>query len=94
MIHDTVIEDHGMWQWTLAVSGGNVIARVGIPYDGVLTFSTESRPNTADTNSEYQLDIHEVVRRYVKESETEHDVDDLLERVQEALNTPEATDHD
>ena len=86
MIYDTVIESHGQWQWTLAVADGDVIARVGIPYDGVLTYSTEGRPNRADTNSEYQLPAREVVRRYVVESETDHDVDELLERVQGVLD--------
>jgi len=94
MIHDTVIEGHGMWQWTLAVTNGDMIARVEIPYDGVLTYSTQDRPNNPHKNSEYQLSAREVVRRYVVERETDHDVDDLLERVQEALDTPEGTDHD
>jgi len=86
MIHDAVIESHGQWQWTLAVSGDVVTARVGIPYDGVLTYSTADKENRSDKNSVYQLEAREVVERYVEHSETERGVDDLLADVRAALD--------
>jgi len=86
---DRVIESHGQWQWSLVISDGEVAARCGVPYDGVLTYSTKDRPNRADKTSEYQLDVQEVVERYVDESETDATVDELLARVRAALEEVE-----
>ncbi len=72
-----VIEDHGTWNWTLIVRDGEVLAVKAIPHEGQLIYSTEDKPNRAHKNSEFQLDVSEVVRRYVKKSRT-HSAKDQL----------------
>jgi len=80
-----VIEDHGTWEWTLLVRDGEVLAVKSVPYEGQLIYSTEDRPNRAHKNSEFQLGVSEVVRRYVHESDTDRDEGELIDRVQVVL---------
>jgi len=72
-----VIEDHGTWEWTLLVRDGELLAVRSIPYEGQLIYSTEDKPNRAHKNSKFQLAVSEVVRRYVRKSDT-HSAKDQL----------------
>lgn len=72
-------------EWSLLVDAeGEVVAVRTVPYDGQLVFSTEIRPNRRDKNSEYQLHVVEVVRRYAERSDTDRPVPELLEDVEAA----------
>jgi hypothetical protein len=85
MTDETIIEDLGMWQWTLAVSGDDVIARVAVPHNGATVYSTHERDIEPGTTSQYGLSAREVVRRYVDESATDATFGHLIDRVQVAL---------
>lgn len=87
MIDDTVIEDRGKWEWSLVVSGDDVIARLPVAYDGATIYSTQERQNSPHKASEYGLDARDVVRRYVDESDTDRTFDELIDEVQTALLT-------
>jgi hypothetical protein len=86
MCRDTVIENHGKWGWTLAVTATDeVVARQPIPHDGALVYSTKDWPNREGKYSEYQLKDREVIQRFVAESETDATVEALIDDVQAAL---------
>ena len=87
----TVIEDLGKWDWRLEVEpDGRVVARQPIPYDGVLIYSTEDRPNKPRARSEFGLGAREVVRRYARASDTDRTFGELIDAVQVALGRVEA----
>jgi len=82
----TVIDSCGRWDWTLRVTDdGDVVARRPVKFDGATIYSTEQRPNSIRKSSLYQLDVREVVDRYVYESDTEMTAGELLDRVQVAF---------
>lgn len=82
----TVIDSCGRWDWSLRVTDdGDVVARRPVKFDGATMFSTEQRANSLRKSSLYQLDAREVVERYVRESDTDRSVGDLIDRVQVAL---------
>lgn len=85
-----LIDDAGDGDFTLVVTDGEVEARKRIPYDGVLYYSTEERPRKPQARSEFGLDARDVVRRYVKQSGTSAEFDDLIDDVQAALGRVEA----
>ena len=51
-------------EWSLLVKGADVLAVRSIPHLGQRYYSTEDRPNRPDKQSQYQLDVEEVVERY------------------------------
>ena len=82
-------------EWSLLVKGDDILAVRQIPHDGQVYLSTEDRPNRAGKQSEYQLDVEEVLERYAARSATETPVVDLLEDVRRAITTgQEAGTHD
>lgn len=82
----TVIDSCGRWDWSLRVTDdGDVVARRPVKFDGATVFSTERRANHPRKSSLYQLDVREVVKRYVHESDTDRPTGALLDDVQVAL---------
>jgi hypothetical protein len=77
--------------WSLVVTDdGDVAARKSVPYDGVLSYSTEDRPNSPRKRSRFQLSVRTVVAQYcakadpdVGKSALHGAVDDALYRVRE-----------
>lgn len=83
-----VIEDAGDGEFTLLVTDdGAVEARKRIPYDGVLRFTTETRalPTGRRTQSQYGLDVDDVIERYQARADTETARVELAEDVAQAL---------
>jgi len=68
-------------EWSLLVKGDDVLAIRSIPHQGQRYYSTEDRANRPDKNSEFGLDIEEVVKRYAAYSDTETPLPELLEDV-------------
>ena len=71
-------------EWSLFVRGADVLAVRSIPHLGQRYYSTEDRPNRPDKQSQYQLDVEEVVERYAARSATETPVPQLREDVEVA----------
>jgi len=70
---------HESGDWSLVWTGDELEARKPIPHDGVLTYSTEERGYVSSRkNSEYNLSEREVVKRYVRITQPEASVDELL----------------
>jgi len=79
-----VIEDFGEWDWSLIVDAGGVHALKPIKYDGVLSYSTEERPSSPLKNSEYGLSLDAVLDHYLRKSETDKTVGQLIGAVRDA----------
>ena len=87
MTGERVIEDgEEPTDWTLVVTdAGEVVARRQVPFDGVLTYSTESRRNAPRKNSEFGLDPRTVIDRYQQRADTTTSRPALIDDVQAAL---------
>lgn len=79
-----IIEDHGEWDWTLYVDEEGVHAAKPIPYDGVLYYSTKDRHVSRKRNSEYGLSLDAVLDHYLRKSETDKTVGQLIGAVRDA----------
>lgn len=83
-----VIEDAGDEDYTLLVTeDGAVEARKRIPYDGVRRYTTASRslPTGKRTQSQFGLDVDDVIERYIHRSSTQTPREELTEDVARAL---------
>ena len=76
---------HESGDWSLVWTGNELEARKPIPYDGVLTYSTEERGYVSSRkNSEYNLSEREVVKWYVRITQPGVSADELLSEVRAA----------
>jgi len=73
-------------EWSLLVRGEDVLAVRQIPHDGQVSLSTEDRPNRPDKQSQYQLDVEEVIEQYAARSATETPEMQLFADVDRALS--------
>jgi len=82
----TVIDEPGRPDdWSLCVRDGEVVAQKTIPYDGVLTFTTEERDIPAPKkNSEYGMSRRRVIEMYIAVSDTDKTKVEILDEVLQA----------
>jgi len=81
------IEDLGKRDWSLKVRGGELVAAKTIPYDGVLTYTTEDKFISRRRNSQANLSVREVVRMYHEKSDTESLFDQLYADAKEIIDS-------
>jgi len=87
---DTIERGAFLGDWALLVDGDVVFAVRQIPHNGQVYYSTEDRPTRADKTSTYGLDAREVVRRYVRGSNTDRSFGEFVDDVQVALGRVKA----